>query len=168
MQRNGQKTRQTKLRKKNDPKKSFPPLLCCEKLSTWTFFQTVFLWYIWTPLAEKRTKTKQQQQHQQQQQQQQQQHQQQQQQPQQQQQQQQQQFVSGRAFTIGQAAQRAPKKTQTRPSRAPRAHGVHAPTAGATATPQRSSRRRTSRRDPCRRRTRHPSCLRRSLEHQTH
>ena len=30
------------------------------------------------------------------------------------------------------------------------------------------SRRRTGRRDPRRRRTRHPSCLRRSLEHQTH
>jgi hypothetical protein len=51
---------------------------------------------------------------------------------------------------------------------APRAHGVHAPAAGATATPQRSSRRRTGRRDPRRRRTRHPGCLRRSLEHQTH
>jgi hypothetical protein len=63
-----------------------------------------------------------------------------------------------------------PKKPRTRPSRAPRAHGVHAhaPTAGATATPQRSSRRRTGRCDPRRRRTRHPSCLCRSLEHQTH
>jgi hypothetical protein len=35
-------------------------------------------------------------------------------------------------------------------------------------TPALSSRRRTGRRDPRRRRTRHPSCLRRSLEHQTH
>ena len=34
--------------------------------------------------------------------------------------------------------------------------------------PQRSSRRRTGRRDLHRRRTRRPSCLRRSLEHQTH
>jgi hypothetical protein len=57
-------------------------------------------------------------------------------------------------------------KPRTRPSRAPRAHGLHAPTAGATATSQRSSRRRTSWRDPRRRRTRHLSCLRRSPEHQ--
>jgi hypothetical protein len=73
----------------------------------------------------------------------------------------------GRGFTISQAAQRAPKKPRTRSSRAPCARGVHAPTAGATATPPRSSRRRTGRRDPHRRRTRRPSCLRRSLEHQT-
>jgi hypothetical protein len=60
-----------------------------------------------------------------------------------------------------------PEKPRTRPSRTPCAHGVRAPTAGATATPRRSSRWRTGRRDPRRRRTRHPSCLRRSLEHQT-
>jgi hypothetical protein len=40
------------------------------------------------------------------------------------------------------------KKTRTRPSRALRARGVHAPTAGATVTPQRSSRRHAGRRDP--------------------
>jgi hypothetical protein len=40
-------------------------------------------------------------------------------------------------------------------------HGFHAPKAAATATPQRSSRRRTGRRGPRRRRTQHPSCLRR-------
>jgi hypothetical protein len=40
----------------------------------------------------------------------------------------------GGAFAVGQAVQRAPQKNREprdRPSRAPRAHGVHAPTAGA-------------------------------------
>jgi hypothetical protein len=58
-------------------------------------------------------------------------------------------------------------KTRARPSRAPRAgaHAVHAPTAGATTVPRRSSRQHTGRRDPRLRRARHPSsCLRRGLE----
>jgi hypothetical protein len=74
-------------------------------------------------------------------------------------------FLLGGAFTTGQAAQPLPppKKTRTRrPSRAPCVDGVHTPTAGATATPQRPSRRHAGRRDPRRRRARHPSCLRRA------
>ena len=81
-------------------------------------------------------------------------------------------FFLGRGFTIGQAAQRAPQKT-TDPAlagsvrtRCPRTHNWcdrHTPHPSG-----RSSRRRTGRRDLHRRRTRRPSCLRRSLEHQTH
>jgi hypothetical protein len=77
-------------------------------------------------------------------------------------------FFFGRGFHCrpGSAA-RPPKNPRTRPSRAPCARGVHAPIAHSRCdrhTPALSSRRRTGRRDPRRRRTRHPSCLRRSLE----
>jgi hypothetical protein len=77
-------------------------------------------------------------------------------------------FWGGEGLHYRPAAQRAPQKT-TDPAlagsvrtRCPRTHNWCA-----TATPQRSSRRRTGRRDLHRRRTRRPSCLRRSLEHQT-
>jgi hypothetical protein len=63
-------------------------------------------------------------------------------------------FVLGVAFAISQAAQRAPpQNADPAIAWAPRAHGAHAPTAGATATPQRSSRRHAGLRDPRRRRT---------------